>query len=301
MSGVIADRTGVEEPSWESGFKEAQRTTWNGLAEPWNRWGALFEKGASPLTRKMLESAEIGPGNSVLDLGTGIGDPALEIAELVGSGGFVLGIDQAGDMLAIGRERASARNLSNIDFRSLDLEEPDISTLGHFDAAVARFSLMFLPRPEACLQSVQKALKPGTHLVCSAWATPDRAPVISLGFGVAAELLKLPPPPPHLPGPFSMSDGTRLPEMLFRSGFQEIETSVETLSFCFKDSDEFVAFSWDLLPSWLRTRFEAEIGQRDESPYSQRVSQHIASAYDANGRVILKADCLLTVARTNRA
>src|SRR5688572_5591931 len=46
-----------------------------------------------PITRGLLESAGIGPGMSVLDIGSGAGDVSLLIAELVGPKGRVVGVD----------------------------------------------------------------------------------------------------------------------------------------------------------------------------------------------------------------
>jgi ubiquinone/menaquinone biosynthesis C-methylase UbiE len=45
-------------------------------------------------TRRLLAAAGIGPGMTVLDLGSGAGDVALLAAELVGPGGRVLGVDE---------------------------------------------------------------------------------------------------------------------------------------------------------------------------------------------------------------
>jgi hypothetical protein len=53
-------------------------------AAAWNKWFPLFERAARPLTQRMITLAGIGVGARVLDVGTGIGEPALSAAVHVG-------------------------------------------------------------------------------------------------------------------------------------------------------------------------------------------------------------------------
>ena len=46
----------------------------------------------APVTKALLDDAEIKPGDAVLDVATGAGDPALSVAEEVGPSGKVVGI-----------------------------------------------------------------------------------------------------------------------------------------------------------------------------------------------------------------
>src|SRR5215470_3950998 len=48
-----------------------------------------------PITRRFVEEAGIGPGMRVLDVGTGAGDVAFLLADVVGSGGEVVGFDRS--------------------------------------------------------------------------------------------------------------------------------------------------------------------------------------------------------------
>src|ERR1700681_2988577 len=68
-----------------------------------------------PITRRRyLQCAGITPGMRVLDVGCGTGDVALLAAELVSNSGEVVGADRAASAVAVARERAKARSVTNV-------------------------------------------------------------------------------------------------------------------------------------------------------------------------------------------
>ena len=105
----------------------------------------------APATRTILETAGVRRGMRVLDLGSGAGDVAFVAAELVGSAGEVVGIDQAPDAVAKATGRAGKRGLSNVRFVVGDIHDraPD----GPFDAIIGRLVLMYVPDPAAVLRT----------------------------------------------------------------------------------------------------------------------------------------------------
>jgi ubiquinone/menaquinone biosynthesis C-methylase UbiE len=117
-------------------FKSAQRDVWSEVAEGWLRWWRIFEAGARPLSERMVELARVGAGTRVLDVATGIGEPALTAAR---RGALVLGTDLAPRMVAIAVERARAAGLGNASFRELDAERLELPEAS-FDAALSRWA-----------------------------------------------------------------------------------------------------------------------------------------------------------------
>ena len=63
----------------------------------------------APVTKALFDDAEIKPGDAVLDVATGAGDPALSVAEEVGPSGKVVGIDPVPGMIE-GARRAAGRS-----------------------------------------------------------------------------------------------------------------------------------------------------------------------------------------------
>lgn len=58
-------------------FKKAQRQSWNNAAAGWQEWWNIFENGATTVSNKLVELAEIEADHIILDLATGTGEPAV--------------------------------------------------------------------------------------------------------------------------------------------------------------------------------------------------------------------------------
>src|SRR5436190_255190 len=86
----------------------------------------------NPFTSQLFKEAGIVAGMKVLDIGSGVGDVALQVAQQVGPTGYVVGVDANPTFVATARERASAAGFKNIHILEGDINE---ITLDHdFDA-----------------------------------------------------------------------------------------------------------------------------------------------------------------------
>jgi SAM-dependent methyltransferase len=101
-------------------------------------------------TATFLRSAGVASGMRVLDLGTGLGHVAFELAELVGPAGAVVGIDQAPAMLAVAEQRRVASGIENVRFVDADVHA--FRDGEAFDAIVGRLILFHLPDPVEVLR-----------------------------------------------------------------------------------------------------------------------------------------------------
>lgn len=113
----------------------------------------------APATALLLKAAGVAPGMEVLDLGTGLGHVALQVAELVGPGGSVLGIDQDPTLLKLAEQRARAVGAGNVHFQQADVRT--FRRTGRFDAVVGRLILFHLPDAVDVLRHHIEALVPG--------------------------------------------------------------------------------------------------------------------------------------------
>jgi SAM-dependent methyltransferase len=116
-----------------------------------------------PVTRRFVEEAGIGPGMRVLDVGSGAGDVALLLADVVGPSGAVVGFDRSEDGIVAARAKVTKRGLRNVQFHvgtidALDLGKP-------FDAVVGRYVLQFQADPTALLAAVAEHAAPGGLVV----------------------------------------------------------------------------------------------------------------------------------------
>ena|SRR5215212_4562734 len=62
-------------------YKKGQRQGWDSIAEGWQKWWKTFEHDAQKANKKLVELAEIEEGDRVLDIATGIGEPAITAAK----------------------------------------------------------------------------------------------------------------------------------------------------------------------------------------------------------------------------
>lgn len=120
--------------------------------------------------------AEIKPASKVLDIATGIGEPAITVSRCVGPRGHVLATDISLQMLSIARQRAVSENLEKI----IDFKEDDAATMdlpeSNFDAALSRLGLMFLDDLDSGLSNIHKSLVNGGRFAASVCATSEKVP-----------------------------------------------------------------------------------------------------------------------------
>ena len=135
-------------------------------ARSWAKWFHIMEAAAGPLSEHMVELAGVAPGGRVLDIATGVGEPAVSAARRAGPEGSVLATDLSADMLAHGRQRAEDLGLSNITFQEMDAQALDLSE-DSFDAVLCRWGLMFVDDLDAALAGIRGCLKPGSEFGCS--------------------------------------------------------------------------------------------------------------------------------------
>ncbi|MCG8623759.1 MAG: class I SAM-dependent methyltransferase [Proteobacteria bacterium] len=110
-------------------------------------------------TRRLCKRAGISKGMRVLEIGSGAGDVALMLAELVGPTGQVVGVDINAEILDTARQRATHAGLQNIEFIADDARSLAFSE--KFDAVVGRFVLMYMADPGEAFATLIAHLKPG--------------------------------------------------------------------------------------------------------------------------------------------
>jgi ubiquinone/menaquinone biosynthesis C-methylase UbiE len=211
---------------------------WQEAAPGWRRWEPLLGSVSWPLALRMAAVTEIGPGQRVLDVGCGIGDPTLQVAVLVGPHGRVLGIDLSEAMLATARERATALGLAHVEFATGDVADMTLPRAA-FDVVLGRWSLIYLGDVVGALARLRDALVAGGRIAVAAWAPPEANPWIAVPLaalragGAAADL------DAARPGMFHCSEDGALARALLRAGFQAVDQERVRLSYFAHDAAEF--------------------------------------------------------------
>ena len=273
-------------------FKTQQRLVWDYSAKGWSAWRDQIEAWFAPVTKKMIDLAPVKPGQTVLDAGTGYGQPALTAAGIVGPDGHVFGIDLSRAMLEAARKQASKQNLSNVSFAERDIEALD--DVGRFDVVLSRLGLMFVVDRARAFGAIRNALKPGGVLVAAVWG-PSPSHHVSLALGPLVSRLGLPPPPQGAPSPFSMSDASQLTSDLKAAGFVDVLTTEMTVLFRFRSVEEFVRFNQENLPPEIMQAVRKIFGAEDASDAWRLVSEAVQPHLTPNGAVELS--CIILCVR----
>jgi len=122
--------------------------------------------------RRAADLAELSPGGRALDVATGTGDLAIELAARVAPGGEVVGIDFSEKMLELARAKAGPL----VRFQSgnaLALDYPDAA----FDAATVGFGARNFSDLECGLSEMARVVRPGGRVVVLEITTPRRPPL----------------------------------------------------------------------------------------------------------------------------
>ncbi len=203
-------------------YKSAQRAQWNQDGAAWRRWNPFLDRWYGAATREMLDLARIRPGQRVLDVAAGAGEPAVSAAERVGPAGYVLATDISEGIVALALEVARARGLAQVETRAMDGEQLDLPD-ATFDVVLCRLGLMYMPHPVTALREWRRALKPGGRVAMVVFSTPDRNPWGAMPASIIRRRAQLSPPAAGQPGPFALGSPGMLEDVLHLAGFADVQ------------------------------------------------------------------------------
>jgi SAM-dependent methyltransferase len=113
-----------------------------------------------------LATADLHPGETVLDLGSGAGFDAFLAAREVGENGQVIGVDMTPEMIERARHNAVAAGYGNVDFRFGRIEELPVDD-DSVDAVISNCVINLVPDKRAVYREVARVLRPGGRMVIS--------------------------------------------------------------------------------------------------------------------------------------
>lgn len=156
------------------------RAMFDRIAGVYDRMNAVMTAGLHhQWRRRAADLAALKPGDRALDVATGTGDLALELARRVTPGGSVTGADFSEAMLELAREKSAAANLaSEVEVRfeaanALSLPYGD----DEFAAATVAFGARNFSDLEQGLREMTRVVRPGGQVVVLEITTPTRRPL----------------------------------------------------------------------------------------------------------------------------
>ncbi len=197
---------------------------WNEILVPkFIRYRHILVGGLTHHSARILPNLDVNEGDSVVDVGCGFGDTAIELAKIAGERGSVLGLDCCNAFLEFGRKDAKAEGIHNIDFVAADVQTFPFKPVHDF--CFSRFGTQFFENPVAGLRSMRQSLRPDGVMTMIVWRTIDDNPWLGVPKDVVLGLL--PPPGEDArtcgPGPFSMSNSDMVTSQLRIAGYDGIK------------------------------------------------------------------------------
>ena len=145
--------------------RRIQRYGWDKAADAYE---VSWREQIAPSQQRLLELADLRPGESVLDVACGTGLVTFPAARAVGSGGEVVGTDISEAMVQAAAQRAAELGLTNASFQRMDAEELRFQEES-FDAALCGLGLMYVPDPLAAMRGQLRVLRRGGRAVSAVW------------------------------------------------------------------------------------------------------------------------------------
>ena len=275
-------------------WRRTVRETWELSAPGWGRWESHILYALSATNVPLLRALELEPGQRVLDLACGTGEPAITFAEWVGRRGSVTGVDISAEMLRLARQRAKLRGIGNVRFRRGDLAKLDRKALGRFDRVVSRFGIFFVEDVLGTLRTLRSLLRPGGRAAFAVWGpTRDNALWRLRGYATAP-FVEDEPDPESLPHPMRFARRGSLARVLRQAGFRNVRTEAAQVPFVLSSAEEYWAMSVDT--SATLARLLRNLTARQRATVRRRLL-HAARSYERGGMLRLPGSAWIVSGR----
>jgi len=119
-----------------------------------------------------LAFAEVEPGQTVVDLGSGAGIDILLAARRVGPDGHVIGIDMTDEMIDRARQNIDASGLGNVEVRKGIIEQLPIDD-GSVDWVISNCVINLSPEKDRVFAEIARVLRPGGSMLVSDMVVDD--------------------------------------------------------------------------------------------------------------------------------
>src|SRR5579884_669267 len=181
MAATAQGPTGGPPLAGSGVLEEAQvRAMFDRIAGLYDRMNGVMTAGMHHRWRgRAADLAGLPTNGRALDVATGTGDLALELARRLGPEGEVIGTDFSPRMLELARAKAADLEVQlapRVSFElanALELPYPD----GQFDAATVGFGARNFASLERGLREMTRVVKPGGRVVVLEITTPTRPPL----------------------------------------------------------------------------------------------------------------------------
>ena len=196
----------------------------------------------NPVGDTMLDALNVKPGDKVLDVASGTGEPALTLARRERTIEIV-GVDAAEGMVNVAQDKVKKESLKNISFSTMPAEKLSYAD-SSFDHVICRFGVMLFADPLAGLKEMYRVLKPGGTFVIVVWGDKEKMPTMTWSYEVFKDKVHADDMPP-LSIVTSLGAPGVVDELLNKAGFSEFQVERKHFDYDFDSFDDY----WSLIES----------------------------------------------------
>jgi len=221
---------------------------WDKIAEKFD----IFLPQIAPVGEALLEALDAHPGDKVLDLASGTGEPALTLARRQPHV-HITGIDAADGMVRVAQKKVAVERLSNIAFTAMPAERLTYAD-GAFDKVLCRFGVMLFQDPLQGCREMHRVLKPGGRFALAVWSTPETMTTLNWAMQVFKDRVPEENQPP-MAKVTSLGHPGILDELLNSAGFTMFDVRPRRFDYQYASFEEY----WEAMEASdiLKQQFDA--------------------------------------------
>ena len=236
---------------------------WDKIAEKFD----IFLPQIAPVGEALLEALDARPGDKILDLASGTGEPALTLARRQPRV-QITGIDAADGMVRVAQKKVAVERLSNIGFTTMPAERLAYGD-SEFDKVLCRFGVMLFQDPLQGCREMHRVLKHGGRFAMAVWSTPETMTTMNWAMQVFKDRVPEEHQPP-MAKVTSLGQPGALDELLGSAGFSDFWISRRHFDYQYASFEEYWAAmeasdilkqQFDALPATERNTIRDEIAR----------------------------------------